>query len=105
MAVKVLINRLIKENNIDDALSLLKEIRVKAMDHPGYISGESLVNHYNPQSIMIISTWQTFEDWISWQESEEREEAESRLKAFLQEPPKYEVYDLGVLSKKKNFLI
>ena len=59
MAVKVLINRLIKENKIDDALSLLKEIRIKAMDHPGYISGESLVNHYNPRNIMIIATWQT----------------------------------------------
>ena len=47
MAVKVLINRLIKENKIEDSLSLLKEIRIKAMDSPGYISGESLVNHYN----------------------------------------------------------
>jgi heme-degrading monooxygenase HmoA len=84
---------------------LLKEIRIKAMDHPGYISGESLVNHYNTQNIMIISTWQTFADWISWQESKEREAAESRLEVFLEEPTKYEVYDLGVLSKKKNFLI
>ena len=105
MAVKVLINRLIIEDGIEDALPLLKELRIKAMDNPGYISGESLVNHYNPRNIMIIATWQTFDDWINWQESDERDAAEAKLERFLQEPAKYEVYDLGVLSKKKNFLI
>ena len=105
MAVKVLINRLVKENMIDEALSLLKESRIKAMDQPGYISGASLVDHYNPQNIMIISTWQTFEDWTNWYESDERESTEARLDVFLQASPQYEIFDLGVLSKKKNFLI
>jgi len=105
MAVKVLINRLIIEDGIEDALPLLKELRIKAMDRPGYISGESLVNHYNPRNIMIIATWQTFDDWINWQESDERDAAEAKLERFLQEPAKYEIYNLGVLSKKKNFLI
>ena len=105
MAVKVLINRLIIEDKVEDALPILKEIRIKAMDHPGYISGESLVNHYDPRNIMIISTWQTFDAWINWKGSDERESAEAKLEKFLQEPAKYEIYNLGVLSKKKNFLI
>ena len=105
MAVKVLINRLFIEDEIEDALPLLKELRIKAMDNPGYISGESLVNHYDPRNIMIISTWQTFDDWINWKESDEKESAEAKLEKFLQEPTKYEIYNLGVLSKKKNFLI
>ena len=105
MAVKVLINRLIIEDEIEDALPLLKELRIKAMDHPGYISGESLVNHYNQYNIMIIATWQTFEDWINWQESGERVEIDAKLENLLEEPAQCEIYDLGLLSKSKEFLI
>ena len=105
MAVKVLINRHILEDKIEDALSIFKEIRIKAMDQPGYISGESLVNHHDPQNIMIISTWQTYEDWHNWQWSDERRAVESKLEKFLQETAQYKVYDLGVFSKKKDFLL
>ena len=105
MAVKALINRHILEDKIEDALSIFKEIRIKAMDQPGYISGESLVNHHDPQNIMIISTWQTYEDWKNWRESGERKAMELRLERFLQKPAEYKIYDLGVLSKKKDYLL
>ena len=105
MAVKALINRHILEDKIEDALSIFKEIRIKAMDQPGYISGESLVNHHDPQNIMIISTWQTYEDWKNWHQSDERTALESKLERYLQKPAEYKIYDLGVLSKKKDYLL
>ena len=100
MTVKIFIKRNIQENDMDVALSLLNQFRINAMGQPGYISGETLINHYDPRSVTVVSTWQTVEDWINWQESEERARIEARLEEMLAQPTKYEVYDVGVLPKK-----
>ena len=74
---------------------LLNEIRSKAMNQPGYVSGETLVNHYDNLSITVISTWQSVEDWIHWEESDDRASTEAELESLLEEPTRFEVYDLG----------
>jgi heme-degrading monooxygenase HmoA len=95
MAVKVFIKRHFKEGHTQEALTLLKQFRHAAMDQPGHISGETLVNHYDARSITVISTWESIENWIRWQESAQRETTETNLEAFLEQPTKYEVYDIG----------
>jgi heme-degrading monooxygenase HmoA len=95
MAIKVLIRRHFKEGETERAFELLTRFRFNAMQQPGYISGETLVNHYDPRSITVISTWQTIEDWIRWQESDERESNEGLLEGMLEQQAKYEIYDLG----------
>jgi len=70
------------------------------MNQPGYISGETLVNHYDYRSITVISTWQNIEDWISWEESDERSGNEAELESLLEEPTKFEIYDLGMSSSR-----
>ena len=100
MTVKIFIKRHVQEGDMTVALSLLSQFRITAMGRPGYISGETLVNHYDPRSVTVVSTWQTVEDWIDWQESEERARNEDRLEEMLEQPTKYEVYDVGVLPKK-----
>ena len=94
MVTKVLITRLIQENKIAEVLALLKKLRIKAMNQPGYISGETLINQYDSRSIMVISIWQTLENWNSWQESEEKKANEAQLEKLLQAPAKYEIYDV-----------
>ena len=105
MAVKVLIRRSVQKNKSEEAFELLKRIRIEAINQPGYISGETLVNHYNPRIMVVISIWQTIEDWINWQESDERVEIDAKLAKLLEEPAQCEIYDLGLLSKTKEFLI
>ena len=100
MTVKIFIKRNIQEDDMEVALSLLSQFRINAMGQPGYISGETLINHYDPRSVTVVSTWQTVEDWINWQESDERARIEARLEEMLEQPTKYEVYDVGVLPKK-----
>jgi len=95
MAIKVLIKRHIIDGKTDEAFQLLNKIRSQAMNQPGYISGETLVNHFDARSITVISTWQTIEEWIEWQESEERAATEANLDHILEEPAKFEIYDLG----------
>jgi heme-degrading monooxygenase HmoA len=99
MTVKVFVKRHIKSDQVEEAFSLLKQFRSSALDQPGYISGETLVDHYDPHNVMVVSTWQSVEDWISWQESGERAHKETQLEALLGQPTKYEIYDVGMSTK------
>ena len=98
MAVKILIKRQFKENSTRQAVALLNSFRHDAMRRTGYISGETLINHYDPCQITVISTWQTVEDWIQWEESDERATLEANLKNMLKAPVQFEVYDVGGMS-------
>ena len=95
MAIKILIKRNFKENTARQAFGLLNDFRHDAMSRPGYISGETWVNHYDPCQITVVSTWQTVDDWIRWEESDERETLEVKLKGILNSPAQFEVYDVG----------
>lgn len=101
MAVKIIIKRNLKEVKKEEAFTLINRFRRDAMNQPGYISGETLVNHYNPRIIVVISTWQTIEDWIRWQESDQRQAYEDQLDAMLEEPTKFEIYDIGSVPEKQ----
>ena len=98
MAVKVFIKRYVKKGKTKEAVELLKDVRSHALKQPGYISGETLVNHYDPCNITVVSTWQTIDDWIRWQESEERSEKEEQLEGLQEGPANFEIYDLGLVS-------
>jgi len=99
MAIKVFIKRHIKEGHVDKAVAMLEEFRNMAKKEPGYISGETLINHYDFRSITVVSAWRTIEDWVSWQSSDERAGNEAKIEAFLEVPTKYEIYDIGAPRK------
>jgi heme-degrading monooxygenase HmoA len=94
MAIKVFIKRHIKEGHVQAAIGMLEEFRRMAIKQPGYISGETLTNHYDPRSITVISSWHTIEDWIRWQSSDRREANEANLEKILEVPTRYEIYDV-----------
>ena len=100
MAIKVVIKRQFKNNTAEEAFSLLNTIRREAMNRQGYISGETWVNHYDPNKIAVVSTWQTVEDWIRWEESNDRAANEEKLERLLKVPTKFEIYDMGFVSDK-----
>jgi heme-degrading monooxygenase HmoA len=99
MAVKVFIKRYIKKGKTEDTLALLNEVRSQALKQSGYISGETLINHYDPSNITVVSTWQTIDDWIRWQESDERAVQEDLLESLQEGPANFEIYDLGLASR------
>lgn len=100
MPIKVFIRRQFKKDQTEKAFELINKFRHAAMNQSGYISGETLVNHYDPQRITVISTWQSIEDWIRWQESDEREAQESQVESMLEEPTDFEIYDIGKMPKR-----
>jgi pentatricopeptide repeat protein len=98
MAVKIFIKRYVKKGKTREAVELLKEVRSCALKQPGYISGETLINHYDPCNIAVVSTWQTIDHWIRWQESDERSAKEDQLEGLQERPTTFEIYDLGLIS-------
>ncbi|MEJ2102418.1 MAG: antibiotic biosynthesis monooxygenase, partial [Desulfobacterales bacterium] len=92
MAVKVFIKRHVKKDKIEAVAKLLMDVRSQALKQPGYIAGETLVNHYDPCNIAVVSTWQTIEDWIRWQESDERAAKEDQLESLQEGPANFEIY-------------
>jgi heme-degrading monooxygenase HmoA len=95
MAVKIFIRRHCREGQAEQVLKRLSGFRKAAMDQPGYLSGESLVNHYDPRCLVVVSTWRDVDDWIGWQESPERAERESDIEELLDQPTTYEIFDIG----------
>ena len=95
MPIKVFIKRHIMEGHVQRAVSMLEEFRNMAKKENGYISGETLINHYDPRSITVVSTWRTIEDWVLWQSSEKRAANEEKIEAMLEVTTKYEIYDVG----------
>lgn len=96
MAVKVLITRKVKEGALVDAALVLAQLRGRATTQAGYITGETLVGLDDPHKLVVISTWETLEDWQRWKDHATRLEAEGNLESYLQGPATYEAFRLGV---------
>jgi len=95
MAVKIIIRRRVSKGKEGDLLPLLVEMRSKATARPGYISGETLRNVDDPEDFLVISTWQSVEDWRAWEGSKARKELQDKIDALLGEKSSYGVYYYG----------
>lgn len=102
MPVKVFIKRRIKKGQFKKAAAMLEEFRSMARKESGYISGETLTNHYDAQGIMVVSTWQTIEEWINWENSDKRAANEAKIDPLLEVPTKYEIYDVGAVQNESK---
>ena len=105
MIVKVLIKRHVKKDCEREFFELLKQIRANAIKQEGYISGETLVSTDDPKAFIVISTWQSLEDWLAWRDSKMRKEIDSRIETYQREATTYESYVFRKyrLSVKKGF--
>ncbi len=99
MLVKVLIKRQFKMEKLNEVISLLKKFRSDALDQPGYVSGETLIADGEPEKMMVISTWQSIDDWNNWKASRSRIENEAMLEIFQEQPTEYTVYRLSSSTK------
>ena len=93
--VKIMIKRHIKEGKVKDVFDLLNKQRAKAMNQRGHLKGETLMSYQNPHSLLIISTWQSMENWLAWKENKERRANEAQIEQFLESPTEYDEYILG----------
>ena len=96
MAVKILIKRKFKEENLKAAARLLINHRNGAMQQPGYISSETMQRLEDPSKITVVSMWKDIEAWEAWKNSETRLANENEAKDLLVGQTEYEHYSLGL---------
>lgn len=92
MAIKVVHQRTIKPENREELGVLLSKLRTAALGQPGYLSGETLVALDNQDTHLVISTWQTMQEWKAWQNNPERRVLISMIDSLLVEPASVRVY-------------
>jgi heme-degrading monooxygenase HmoA len=86
MAIRVLIERKIVPKNQPVLSNLLMRLRSKAMHATGYISGETLRSLQDPNEYLVISTWNSLDDWKRWEAEKERQEIQSQVDSLLRVP-------------------
>lgn len=95
MAVKVLIRRTVPEDKARQMIPLFRKMRSLANQQSGYITGETMRNLENPDEFMVISTWETSDDWKRWVQSDERQQIQSQIDDLLGGKTDYEIFHYG----------
>jgi heme-degrading monooxygenase HmoA len=96
MAIKILIKRRLPLDKTQAMIELSRQLRILAMEQEGYISGETLRRIDNPEEFLVISAWQSIEDWQKWLNSSQRKEIQSKIDVLLGRETTYEVYHYGL---------
>jgi heme-degrading monooxygenase HmoA len=92
MAVKIMIKRKVPEDKSQKLNVLLKQLRTLTTNRNGYISGETLKRFDKPGENLVISTWQSFDDWREWVLSKERIDLQNQIDELLGAETEYEIY-------------
>ena len=93
MSIEVMIKRKIKQGpQARKLVPLILQLRALATYQPGYISGRTLYNVENPEDCLVISEWDSLEDWYGWLKSSKRTEIQDKIDALTGEQTRYTIY-------------
>ena len=91
MSVKVLITRTVPQDKARDMLYLFMEMRSLAIAQHGYVSGETLKSSDRPDVYLVISTWESEDDWKNWLKNKERQKIQGKIDSLLGGKTAYEM--------------
>lgn len=92
MTIKVVMERTVNPENKEQLLGLLTKLREKAIHQQGYISGETLSSLENQETHLVISTWNTLQDWRAWENNQDRRVLVAMIDNLLVAPAKIQVF-------------
>ena len=93
MAIQVIIQRKVKQGRqAKELVPLILQMRACAMYQPGYISGETLCDTEYPGNCLVVSRWETVEDWNNWVRSQERVVIDQNIEILTGEKSEYHIY-------------
>jgi heme-degrading monooxygenase HmoA len=95
MAIKVLIKRRVPLEKARETITLFRQLRILATAQEGYISGETLRSLDTPEEFIVISAWQSAQDWKNWLASQQRKEIQSKIDQLLGGETSYDIYHYG----------
>ena len=92
MTVKIVIKRKVPKDKEKELLPLIKQLRIATTQQAGYISGETLERIDKPGETVVVSTWESAEDWNRWITSPERSVLQTKIDNLLGQETQYEIY-------------
>ncbi len=92
MAVKILISRRINTDQEVAVRPFLKQLHKVALNHKGYISGESLISGEDLEDHLIISSWESLDFWEMHLGMEETIDLRYKIDQILGRETIYSVY-------------
>jgi heme-degrading monooxygenase HmoA len=92
MAVKIIIDRKVKKGKESEFAKLLRELRSKVIPSKGYISGETLRALDDPHNYIVITTWQSVDEWKEWEKNPERKKTQTKIEKLMARPTKTKIY-------------
>ena len=94
MAVTVIIRRTFKHPEHAAKLApLIVRLRSMAAGQPGYITGRTFRCLDCKGEYLVLSTWNSAEDWNRWLNSEERRSLQDQVDELLGEKTEYRLYE------------
>ena len=93
MAIDVMIKRKVKPGRqARELVPLILHLRALATYQPGYISGTTLSNLEHPDECLVVSRWESIDDWNRWRQSSQRTVIEQKIEALTGEKTEYNLY-------------
>ncbi len=92
MAIHVIIKRKFKMNQPEKIIPLLNELNERAQKQPGCISKVTLQSTEELGEYLVVSVWETVEDWNNWFLNPERKEIQNQIDSVIGERTFYEIF-------------
>jgi len=93
MSIKVMIKRKWQVDKPEELLPLLATLRAAAGKQPGFISGETLRSLDDPEDYLVISIWETADDWKKWMQNKKRRDLQGKVDSLIGEKTFYEMFE------------
>jgi len=93
MTIKVLIKRKIAKTKENELNLLFLKMRTLATQQHGYIGGETLKRVDASNEYLVISRWQSIDDWSRWLVSKERRDVQERIATLTDAETRFEIYE------------
>lgn len=94
MAVSIIIRRTVKDETMAAKLApLIVQLRSRVTVQPGFLTDQTFSCLDCDGEYMIISSWNTLEDWNKWMHSEERMAIQRKIDELLGEKTLYRYYE------------
>ena len=92
MAIHVVIKRKLKVSQPEKLIPLLNKLNERAKVQKGYISTETLQSTENTEDYLVVSKWETEDNWQAWFNSKERRDLQGNVDSLIGERTFYEIF-------------
>jgi heme-degrading monooxygenase HmoA len=92
MSVTVLSKRVFKIDQKHSLVPLLKDLRNQAKKQKGFIRRGTFSSLNDPGKYIVISEWETVEDWRNWMDQPETRQTQGKIDTLIGEKTFFDVY-------------